>query len=75
MAFRTLSGMRRLARGGTTRPGLSRPGNGYGRPLTPGPSRLTPLRLETSAMERVVAMWSVDLDLAAAESQDSQAQQ
>ena len=31
--------MRRPAKGGTTRPGLSRPGHGFGRPLKPRPSR------------------------------------
>jgi hypothetical protein len=31
--------MRRPAKGGTNRPGLARPGNGYGRPLRPRPSR------------------------------------
>jgi hypothetical protein len=30
--------MRRLPHGGTTRPQLPRPGNGYGRPLKAGPS-------------------------------------
>jgi hypothetical protein len=30
--------MRRLPHGATARPPLSRPGNGYGRPLKPGPS-------------------------------------
>jgi hypothetical protein len=35
--------MRRPAKGGTTRPTLSRPGNGFGRPLRPQPTRdLTP---------------------------------
>jgi len=31
--------MRRLAKGGTTRPGMSRPGYGFGRPLRPLPER------------------------------------
>lgn len=31
--------MRRPAKGGTTRPGLSRPGHGFGRALRPRPSR------------------------------------
>ena len=31
--------MRRPPKGGTTRPGLSRPGHGYGRPLRPRPGR------------------------------------
>jgi len=29
--------LRRMPRGGTTHPPLRRPGNGYGRPLRPGP--------------------------------------
>ena len=29
--------MRRILHGGGTRPGLNRPGNGFGRPLRPGP--------------------------------------
>ena len=47
---------------------MSRPGNGYGRSLGLGPhQRLTPLRLEMSAVERVVALWAVDVDLVAVE--------
>ena len=38
---------RRFPHGRSTRPGLSRPGNGYGRMLRPGPDRVRAKRLLT----------------------------
>ncbi len=64
----TIFGMRRMPRGGTTHPQSPRPGNGYGRPLVPGPARrLSPIRLEMGALSHVVGLWAADVDLAAAE--------
>ena len=65
--------MRRMPHGGTKHPPLSRPGNGYGRSVRPGPNRwLSPVRLEVAEIERVVALWSVDINLAKAEEIDAQ---
>ena len=65
---RYLVGMCRPPHGATNRPPLTRPGNGYGRSIAPGPQRLlTPIRLESSAAERVLGLWAVDIDLVDAE--------
>ncbi len=58
--------MRRPRHGGTSRPPLSRPGNGYGRPLYPGPAGRAPVPSDEE-WRRAVERWLVDVDLVTAE--------
>jgi hypothetical protein len=66
--------MRRPRHGATSHPQLVRPGNGFGRPLRPGPrdrTRLDEAIPSDEEFRRAVEAWLVDVDLVSAERGDA----
>jgi hypothetical protein len=61
-----VAAMRRPRHGATSHPPLTRPGNGFGRPMRPGPRARVTIPSDDE-LRRVLAHWSVDVDLVRAE--------
>jgi hypothetical protein len=70
VAKRIIDWMRRPRHGATSHPQLVRPGNGYGRPLRPGPRDRAPL-LSDEEFRRAIERLLVDVDLVTAERGDA----
>jgi hypothetical protein len=64
-----IDSMRRPRHGASSRPPLARPGNGFGRPLRPGPRDRAPLPSDEE-FRRALERWLVDVDLVSAERGD-----
>ena len=61
-----IDSMRRPRHGGTSHPPLAHPGNGFGRPLRPGPLVEVPV-LSDEQWRRALECWAVDVDLVTGE--------